>query len=539
MSRPRLDCAADDAHCRYGEVVVAGTWRLGTYLAIQGVAGAGAFLLPDPAGAVLRFAVAAAGIGTLAATVLIRRPRRQAGWWLIVAGGCLTYAAGISLVVTFGPGSGQHLASLPKLVLVVAALLSLAVGLGVIGWRSAGGKWDTLDTAITAAGAFLLIWVFYIDPNLARSASDFATVTAVAVPAAGLLVLAMAAKLAFAGALSTWSGRLLLLSTAAGLCSAAQVVGPIGAPTIPISPAMRASWLAQAILLGAAGLAPGFMGWVGKERGPAAMDLPLGRLLLFVLLAVVAPVNVAVGVAQAGAPGPTVAAIVVPPVCGTLILLTLVTRLALLAQVARRRAEELSERTASLAEAIARRDELQNELAYRALHDSLTGLGNRDALAERIDAAGHPSGGATDVRSRGQALMMVDLDGFKEVNDTLGHAAGDQVLVDVSARMTSVLPDDAVVARLGGDEFAVLLDNTSGDRARQAAGAMRNALRDPYTVDGHEAVLSASIGLLVIEPGGQPVQYRDGLRETDRALYAAKAAGGDRIVEAGRGPGGG
>jgi diguanylate cyclase (GGDEF)-like protein len=88
-----------------------------------------------------------------------------------------------------------------------------------------------------------------------------------------------------------------------------------------------------------------------------------------------------------------------------------------------------------------------------------------------------------------------------------------------------------VVARLGGDEFAVLMDNTPKDRARSAAEATREALRAPYEVDGGEVVLSASIGLLVMEPGTQQVRYADGLRETDRALYAAKATGGDRVVE--------
>jgi diguanylate cyclase (GGDEF)-like protein len=293
--------------------------------------------------------------------------------------------------------------------------------------------------------------------------------------------------------------------------------------------------LAQAIFFGAAGLAPGFAGLVADARRPPRIDLPVGRLVVFVLLALIAPLNVAIGFKQAGTPGPALAAIVVPPVCGTLILLILVTRLALVAQVARRRAEELGERSASLAAAIARQEELQGELAYRALHDPLTGLANRDALAERIEAVRDRAGDTKDGSSPGEALIMVDLDGFKGVNDTLGHPAGDQVLVDVSRRLTSVLPDAAVVARLGGDEFAVLMENTSGDLARRTAEAMRAALRTPYAVDGSEVALSASVGLLVVEPGGQPVRYVDGLRETDRALYAAKAAGGDRVIETGPG----
>src|SRR5690606_31973742 len=81
-------------------------------------------------------------------------------------------------------------------------------------------------------------------------------------------------------------------------------------------------------------------------------------------------------------------------------------------------------------------------------------------------------------------------------------------------------------------EFAILLEDTPKDEARRAANAIREALREPYAVDGREVALTASVGLLVIKPGARRARYADGLRETDRALYAAKAAGGDRVVEA-------
>lgn len=506
-------------------------WTLGTYLAVQAAAAAGSFLLPDPVDAALRLSVAAVGVGLLVVAVLVRRPRRRTGWWLVALCGCLTYATALAIVASDGARSGLEVRSLAKLLLVVVAELALAAGLAVLGWRTGEGRWDILDTWITSTAAFLLLWVFYIDPHLARSASHFATVVAVAVPASALMVFGMAVKLAFSGIASTWAGRLLLLATAAGLCTALLVVGAIGAPAVPITAAVRASWLAEAIFFGASGLAPGFTQVVGKPRPPAAMELPFGRLVLFVLLALVAPVNVALGFKQAGTPGPVVAAIVVPPLCGTIILLILVTRLALVAKVARSRAAELAERSASLAAALARQDELQGELAYRALHDPLTGLANRDALAEQIEAARERRGRTIDVPSRGQALIMIDLDGFKEVNDTLGHAAGDSVLVEVADRLRSGLPAAAVVARMGGDEFAVLLDNTTGDAARRTAEGMREALGAPYPIDGRQVELTASIGLLVIEPGARPARYSEGLRETDRAMYAAKAAGGNRVIE--------
>jgi diguanylate cyclase (GGDEF)-like protein len=259
--------------------------------------------------------------------------------------------------------------------------------------------------------------------------------------------------------------------------------------------------------------------------------LPFGRLVLFVLLALIAPLSVAVGFSRADTPGAALAALVVPPFCGTLILLILVIRLVLVAREARRRADELGERSASLARALSKQDELQRQLAYRALHDPLTGLANRDVLIDRMERTREATGGAADSSGRGQALMMVDLDGFKDVNDTLGHPMGDQLLIDVAQRLIGAAPEATVVARLGGDEFAVLLEDTPPDDSRRAAEAIREALQTPYFVAGREVFMSASIGLLVTEPGAPPPGSSDGLRKADEALYDAKEAGRDRVVE--------
>ena len=149
-------------------------------------------------------------------------------------------------------------------------------------------------------------------------------------------------------------------------------------------------------------------------------------------------------------------------------------------------------------------------LAYAASHDSLTGLGNRVALEEAATGA--------------QALLFLDLDGFKEVNDELGHAAGDEVLVTVAERIRSQVSARDLVVRFGGDEFAVLLDEaTDPTIALTIAERVLVTLSAPMTVDGQSAFVTGSIGVAIPLPGGTPLTAL--LRQADKALYEAKADG--------------
>ena len=125
------------------------------------------------------------------------------------------------------------------------------------------------------------------------------------------------------------------------------------------------------------------------------------------------------------------------------------------------------------------------------------------------------------------ALLFIDLDGFKSVNDTLGHPAGDQVLVGVARRLEACVRPGDVVARLGGDEYAVLLERI--DQAADAievAGRILDELRPPFAVNGRDVVVSASIGIAVSLTGREAVE--DLLRDADTAMYRAKANGRHR-----------
>jgi diguanylate cyclase (GGDEF)-like protein len=158
------------------------------------------------------------------------------------------------------------------------------------------------------------------------------------------------------------------------------------------------------------------------------------------------------------------------------------------------------------------------QLQHRAFHDPLTSLANRALFAERLQHA--------MVRSEegSVAVLFVDLDNFKHVNDKFGHAAGDKLLVAASERLLQCVRREDTIARLGGDEFTVLLENMRdpSDAARMAE-RMCASLRTPFAIDGHKVCISSSIGIaLDTDRGHQP---DDLMREADMAMYRAKSGG--------------
>ena len=188
--------------------------------------------------------------------------------------------------------------------------------------------------------------------------------------------------------------------------------------------------------------------------------------------------------------------------------------------------------------------EVEQRLTDVALHDPLTGLPNRRLLADRLGAA---LTGAT--RSGEQiAVLFCDLDGFKHVNDTAGHSAGDVVLTTTASRLQAVLRPEDTVARVGGDEFVIVLRPTRsrfgptsglaadglGQRPADARAATRTiarritqALREPIEIDGTSYVVTVSIGATFARAGDDPEAT---LRDADSAMYEAKARGKDRLV---------
>ncbi|MDY7105404.1 MAG: GGDEF domain-containing protein [Actinomycetota bacterium] len=156
----------------------------------------------------------------------------------------------------------------------------------------------------------------------------------------------------------------------------------------------------------------------------------------------------------------------------------------------------------------------EDELEEQATTDPLTGLANRAGLRRLLDER--------EQAGTGFALALCDLDGFKAVNDTLGHQAGDEVLVIVARRLEAALGPDAGLARLGGDEFVVVLDAVDKQGAQEAADEMVRALAEPMRTAAGMCEVTGSVGITL---SSRPHSVRVLLAEADAAMYRAKHAG--------------
>jgi diguanylate cyclase (GGDEF)-like protein len=189
------------------------------------------------------------------------------------------------------------------------------------------------------------------------------------------------------------------------------------------------------------------------------------------------------------------------------------------------RTRELADTNRELRDQIKVRQQIELRLKHEALHDALTGLPNRALLLDRL---GHALARFRRDPSREFAVLFIDLDRFKVINDSVGHLVGDELLKEVSARISGTLRADDTVARLGGDEFAILLGDVDGpDNVIAAARRLIGVLQEPVRVAGKELFTSASIGIAMAAERYNRAEEL--LRDADVAMYRAKAAGRHRV----------
>jgi diguanylate cyclase (GGDEF)-like protein/PAS domain S-box-containing protein len=175
---------------------------------------------------------------------------------------------------------------------------------------------------------------------------------------------------------------------------------------------------------------------------------------------------------------------------------------------------------------IRERRTIQERLARQSFYDTLTGLPNRSLFMDRVT---HALGWAHPDEATPLAVFLFDLDRFKVINESLGHAVGDQLLAAVGRRLADTLRPADTLARLGGDEFAVLVDGLAGEAAAEGlARRMVEALAAPFFVEGRDTHVTASVGVAMSRAGAQSAA--DLLREAEIALYRAKADASDRVA---------
>jgi diguanylate cyclase (GGDEF)-like protein len=205
-----------------------------------------------------------------------------------------------------------------------------------------------------------------------------------------------------------------------------------------------------------------------------------------------------------------------------LVSLVVVLAAAWLVVLRRRTRSRLARAYRALVGEVAERRALQDRLAHQAFHDALTGLPNRALYLRRLEEALPAGSGEHCV-----AAVLIDLDGFKNVNDTLGHAAGDELLQRVAERLRGCILDGDTVARLGGDEFAIMVPQGRPSDAVAISRRVIDALRMPIRVAGQEVSVGASIGVAYLDGHAAA---EDLLCDADIAMYAAKRSGKARFA---------
>ncbi len=468
--------------------------------------------LPAAPWLVVNTTLHALGLAVMVAGLRRHRPSARPAWWLLIigrAGWAATSAYWNVYSLHYGHPPHPSTIALGFLIqypLITAGLLMIA------NRRDARRKTHAvIDASIITGGLSVLLWTFVVEPfvQLDRLGAVQLT-TGLAFTIGDLLVLAALVRLAVLSGRPDLGTGLLSVSVVALL--GADVVYSMTTLAVPgsgfvASPVPNLLWQLATVLAAAAALAPAVRRPEPRRRTPRDGLVARWQLAAFVLLAVLVPaVPVAVAALDGRSASLSPERYLVPAAIATVVSVLLVVRLGMVVRVANRRAVELQR-------SLGQRDALERELHHRAMHDPLTGLANRALLVERLDRA-----------TPGLGLLLLDLDRFKDVNDTLGHPAGDELLIEVARRLRSALPAAEVLARLGGDEFAVLWHPAADDDTPHRVLA---CLRPAYQIAGRDVHVTGSVGLLTLD---DQVTSADALRDADLALYAAKDAGKDQAA---------
>ena len=444
---------------------------------------AGYLLLPEGH---LAATLAYNGLGVAAFAAILagihrHHPAARRGWLTFAAGVILYISADIVYEVS-GLVLGRHpypfwddLLYFTAYPLLLAGLLMISRGNG------SQDRAGLIDAAVIATGVGLVYWVFVIQPTLGDAGTPLLErLVSVGYPTCDVLVCAVVTRLLSRPgerALSLW-----LLAAGCLLNFVCDVVWSLGASYDDYAGSVvNAGFMYAYVLWAGAALHPAMAAigqWVGHRPrfGP-------GRLVLLAACTMLVPAVLFVQGAlgeEINWPAVGIGAVV--------LFLLVLTRLGGFVGQTQKQAAKLEE---------------------LAMRDDLTGLANRRRFERRLSAA---------VASGSPQVCLLDLNGFKQVNDRLGHGVGDHLLIAVAARLGTELHGEGMLARMGGDEFALLLADATVEEGDAIVARLSAALRRPFEVDGHELLMGAAIG---IADGTDPVEV---LRRADVAMYSAKTS---------------
>ena len=430
---------------------------------------------------------------------------RASGWqpWLIMALGQLSFVIG-DIIWTIYAALGEDPFPSPADVAYVLGYPLIALGLGIaIRRRVRGGdRAGLLDGAILATGAVVVWWTFILGPLVAATDPDPLTFAiSIAYPIGDLLLIGLALGLVMTPGAKSASFRLLVANLVVLLIGDLVFNLQSLDGTYVDGGLLDGVWLVAYVLFAMAAMHP-TMAAIFEPRPISVALLGPIRLALLGAAMLVGPALLAIG--HAGGDSIVIVVAVATAVLSVLVLV------------------RLAGMVGHLSRDIERRAVLEAQLSYQAFHDPLTGLANRRRF---IDAVGDAITAGT-----GAVVLFIDLDDFKDVNDEMGHDAGDALLTAVGHRILSAIRPDDLGCRIGGDEFAVLLPETAAlDQAEAVAQRLLEALAAPVEIEGRQLVVPASIGVAAAAVG-ETMAVDELLRRADVAMYHAKAQGKNRLA---------
>ena len=446
-----------------------------------------------------------AAVGAIVVGTWLWRPARRRPWVMLAAGVALQVVGDVVATLLTGPDGVEPFPSLAD-----AAYLAgtAAVAFGIVEFARGGNRehdrvaW--VDALVVAAAASIFVWVFVIRHEIASSADAPSGIVAAAYPFLDIVQIAVVAHLLLGGR-RTLAVILLGLSVVASLVADLVFAMVALDGTYEVGHLVDAGWLIGYVALGTAALHPSMAIAPASSATEEASQWTLTRprLVLLAGAATTGPLVIALQ-AMRGEPPDTFAIVIGLSVVYLLILGRVVLGLT------------------ALQGALQERSALATELAEQASHDALTSLGNRRLFLARLEAAlARPQPG------RAAAVVYLDLDRVKAINDTEGHEAGDAAIVAVAERLRSGFRSADCVARLGGDEFGILLASATESEALAVAARVNTLLEEPVPIGDHAVRITASVGAARATPGDT---VHDVLRNADQAMYRAKVAGGGSYV---------